>query len=294
MSLKDGISTIPMRFMGSLKSYDESKSVMLGVPMDFTSSFRPGSRFAPQKIREVSYCLEEYSVYLDKRIDEALFYDCGDLDLPFGDTSKSIEIIQSAVMEIINDEKFPLFIGGEHLITLPVLRCLYNKYGNELAVLHFDAHADLREGYLGVPDSHASVMRRACEFIPGRNIYQFGIRSGEKNEFEFAEKNTNMFRFEVLKPLQEVISQMGKRPVYVTLDIDVLDPAYANGTGTPEPGGITSKELFEAVYLLEGLNLIGFDLVEVCPPYDQSDRTAVTAAKVIREVLIIASNRFFP
>jgi len=289
VGLKEGKITIPKEFMGSLKRYENAKSIIVGVPMDFTSSFRPGSRFAPRRIREVSYGLEEYSIYLDKNINECNFYDTGDLDIPFGDVEKSLKTVENAALEIISDKKLPVFAGGEHLISLPVIKALYKKYGNELMILQFDAHFDLRNDYLGMKNSHASVIRRICDFMPGKNIYQFGIRSGEKSEFEFAKKNTNIYMFNVLQPLKKIISNIIDKPVYVTIDIDVMDPAYAGGTGTPEPGGITSKEFFEAVYLLKDLNIAGFDIVEVCPPCDISDSTAVLAAKIIREMLIISN-----
>ncbi|RJR10476.1 agmatinase [Candidatus Parcubacteria bacterium] len=290
MSLKDGSKTLTTRFMGSCEVFDEAGLVMVGVPMDFTCSFRPGTRFGPQKIRQVSTGLEEYSVYLDRSLLDARYFDCGDLDLPIGDVKCSLEAISEAAEEILNLGKFPLFIGGEHLISVPVIKKVYEKYGNELAVFHFDAHADLREGYLGCQDSHASAVKRLMDFMPGKNIYQFGIRSGTKDEFEFALGNTNMFKFEVFEPLKKVVGNLGNRPVYVTLDIDVVDPAFANGTGTPEPGGINSVELFKSLYLLKGLNLVGFDVVEVSPPYDPSDRTALLAAKVIREVVLIVES----
>lgn len=272
--------------MASSDEYANSSVVVVGAPMDFTCSFRPGARFGPQRIRQVSIGIEEYSVYMDRSLEEVSFYDGGDLDLPFGNVDESLRIIGEAAEEILEDGKFPLFIGGEHLISLPVIKKVHDKYGNDLVILHFDAHADLRESYLGCPNSHASVIRRLTDFMPGRNIYQFGIRSGTKDEFQYADKNTNMFKFEVFEPLKSVMKDIGERPVYVTLDIDVLDPAFANGTGTPEPGGISSKELIESVKLLKDLNLVGFDLVEVSPPYDDSDRTALAAAKVIREVIL--------
>ncbi|MFZ5989763.1 MAG: agmatinase [Bacillota bacterium] len=287
MSLKDGSLTLPTKFMASTESYEESSIVLVGVPMDFTCSFRPGTRFGPQKIREVSVGIEEYSIYMDKELTDFSFYDAGDLDLPFGNVEKSLELISTAASEIINDKKFPFFIGGEHLISVPVVRKVHEKYGDDLVVLHFDAHADLREGYLGCPNSHASAVRRMVDFMPGKNIYQFGIRSGTRDEFEFAKKNTNMFTLEVLEPLKQVVEKIKGKPVYVTLDIDVVDPAYANGTGTPEPGGISSKELIQSINLLKDLNIVGFDLVEVSPHYDPSDRTALLAAKVIRDVIMM-------
>lgn len=287
MGLKQGDNTIPLKFMGSCELYDEASIIMVGAPMDSTCSFKPGTRFGPQKIRQVSIGIEEYSVYLDKSLDDVGFYDCGDLDLPFGNVEASLTLIGEAASEIISGGRLPAFIGGEHLISVPVVRRLHEKYGDSLIVLHFDAHADLREGYLGCSNSHASAIRRLTDFMPGRNIYQFGIRSGTREEFEFARRNTNMFKFQVLEPLKKTVEALGDLPVYVTLDIDVADPAYANGTGTPEPGGITSGELLESVQALKPLNLVGFDLVEVSPPYDPSDRTALLAAKLIRELMLI-------
>lgn len=289
MSLKNGEITLSTKFMGSTESYEDAKIVMVGVPMDFTCSFRPGTRFGPQKIREVSIGIEEYSIYMDRSLEDFKYYDAGDLDLPIGNVEKSLELIGQAAKEVVEDKKFPLFIGGEHLISVPVIKEVYKKYGDELIVIHFDAHADLREGYLGCPNSHASAIRRLVDFMPGKNIYQFGIRSGTKEEFEYAKENTNMYTIEVLEPLKKVIDKFKGKPVYFTLDIDVVDPAYANGTGTPEPGGISSKELLQALGLVKDLNLVGFDLVEVSPHYDQSDRTALLATKVIRDMIIIAS-----
>jgi agmatinase len=287
MSLKNGEMTLSTKFMGSNESYEDSKIVLVGVPMDFTCSFRPGTRFGPQKIREVSIGIEEYSIYMDKSLEDYDYFDSGDLDLPFGNVEKSLEMIGQATKEILDDGKFPLFIGGEHLISVPVIREVYNKYGDDLVVIHFDAHADLREGYLGCPNSHASAIRRLVDFMPGKNIYQFGIRSGTKEEFEYAKANTNMFTIEVLEPLKKVVDKFKGRPVHFTLDIDVVDPAYANGTGTPEPGGISSKELIQALNVMKDLNIVGFDIVEVSPHYDQSDRTVLLAAKIIRDMIMI-------
>jgi agmatinase len=288
MGLKDGSFTLNTKFMASSKSYENSDVVIVGVPMDFTCSFRPGTRFGPQKIREVSIGIEEYSVFMDRSLEDVSFYDCGDLDLPFGNVDKSLEMIGMSANEIIEDGKFPIFIGGEHLISVPVIKEIYKKYGNELIVVQFDAHADLREGYLGCPNSHASAMRRLTEFMSGKNIFQFGIRSGTKDEFKYANVNTNLFKFDVLDPLLKVLPSFGDRPIYFTLDIDVADPAYVNGTGTPEPGGIDSRELLNAVHVFKDLNLIGFDLVEVSPVYDTSERTAVFASKIIRDIILMA------
>jgi agmatinase len=291
MGLKDGQGMLPLKFMASAENYSEARIIMAGVPMDYSCSYRAGTRFGPQKIREVSTAIEEYSVYMDKSLEDISFYDSGDLDLPIGRIEKSLELIGDAAFEVFNDGKFPIFSGGEHLISVPVIKKAYEKYGEQLAVVQFDAHADLRESYLDCPNSHASAIRRLTDFMPGSSIYQFGIRSGTRDEFKFADLNTNMYKFKVFEPLKAVIPAIGKRPVYLTLDIDVVDPAYANGTGTPEPGGISSRELLDAIHLFKCLNIVGFDIVEVSPPYDLSDRTALLAAKVIREVLLIADSQ---
>lgn len=288
MGLKDGSFTLNTRFMASCESYDKAEVILVGAPMDFTSSFRPGTRFGPQKIREVSIGIEEYSVYVDKSLDDVDFFDCGDLDLPIGNVEKSLEMISASAKEIVRDGKFPVFIGGEHLISVPVIKELYGKYGNELVVIQFDAHVDLREEYLGCKNSHASAIRRLLDFLPGKNIYQFGIRSGTREEFEYARNNTNLYKFDVLEPLKKILPEIGGRPVYFTLDIDVADPAYINGTGTPEPGGINSRELLAAVNVFREMNLVGFDLVEVSPVYDTSDRTAIFASKIIRDIILMA------
>jgi len=193
------------RFMGSRECYDESDVIMVGAPMDYSVSYRPGARFAPQKIREVSYAIEEYSPYVDRDLSEVRFFDVGDLELPMGNIVSSLEIIQQAAREVLEDGKKPIFLGGDHLITYPVVKEVYEKYGDQLRLLHFDAHADLREEYLGERNSHASVIRLCSQFLPSKNIFQFGIRSGTREEFKWAGENLNFYPFEVLQPLKEVI-----------------------------------------------------------------------------------------
>ena len=272
-------------FMGATDDYQTAAAVLLGIPMDFTVSFRAGSRMGPQQIRQVSPGIEEYSCYLDQDLADHDYFDAGDLILPFGNVPESLRIIQEAAQSIFADNKFPLFIGGEHLVSLPLIQAAYEKYP-DLAVVHFDAHADLRMEYLGEKYSHATVMRRVAEMIGGENIFQFGIRSGEAAEFAFARKHVNTFCFDVLEPLEKAIPQLQGRPVYVTLDIDVVDPAFAPGTGTPEPGGCTSKEIIRCIHLLGQCQVVAFDLVEILPMVDLSERTALLGAKLIREALL--------
>ncbi|MFF2484222.1 agmatinase [Paenibacillus sp. NPDC058071] len=274
-------------FILSSEDYEASKAVIYGMPMDFTVSFRPGSRFGPPRIREVSIGLEEYSPYLDRSLEEIEYFDAGDLLLPFGNAERSLEIIGEFVRGVLNDGKMPVGLGGEHLVSWPIFREVYAKYP-DLAIIHFDAHADLRESYEGEPLSHSTPLRKAAGLIGGKNVYQFGIRSGSREEWQFARENINFHPFEVLEPLKKVLPELAGRPVYLTIDIDVLDPSAAPGTGTAEAGGITSKELIDAVHAIarSGVNVVGCDLVEVAPAYDPTEQTQIVASKVIREMLL--------
>ncbi|SNX55409.1 agmatinase [Thermoanaerobacterium sp. RBIITD] len=285
MVIKDNY-TNSSKYLSSLNDYNESEIVIVGAPMDYTVSFKPGTRFGPQAIRAASLGLEEYSVYVDRNLRDKKYYDFGDLTLPYGNVEKSLEIIGKATQEIVEDGKKPLFLGGEHLISAPIIKEVYKKYGDDLVVLHFDAHTDLRTKFFGEENSHATVLRKATEFVNNKNIYHFGIRSGIKEEYEFSGKNTNMFLFDVVEPLKTIVGGIKYNPIYITWDIDVLDPAFAPGTGTPEPGGITSKEALEAIHILKDFNVVGMDLVEVSPDYDHSGITSILAAKLIRESIL--------
>lgn len=274
-------------FICSSEDYESAKAVIYGMPMDYTVSFRPGSRFGPARIREASIGLEEYSPYLDKSMEELNYFDAGDLLLPFGNAGKSLDIIGEFVSKLLADDKFPVGLGGEHLVSWPVIQEVYKKYP-DLAIIHIDAHADLREQYEGEPLSHSTPIRKAAEMMGGKNIYQFGIRSGSREEWAYARENMNFRPFDVAAPLKSVLPELAGRPVYVTIDIDVLDPSCAPGTGTAEAGGITSKELLEAVHLIarSEANVVGCDLVEVAPIYDPTEQTPITASKIIREMLL--------
>ncbi|WP_010500308.1 agmatinase [Paenibacillus elgii] len=274
-------------FILSSDDYAASRAVIYGMPMDYTVSFRPGSRFGPSRIREVSIGLEEYSPYLDKSLEDISYFDAGDLLLPFGNPGRSLDIIGEYVRGLLADGKFPLGLGGEHLVSWPVIQEVYKKYP-DLALIHIDAHADLREQYEGEPLSHSTPVRKAALLMGGKNVYQFGIRSGSREEFQFGRENINFYPFEVLEPLKKVLPELAGRPVYLTIDIDVLDPMCAPGTGTAEAGGITSKELLAAIHAMAAseLNFVGADLVEVAPAYDPTEQTQIVASKLIREMLL--------
>lgn len=273
-------------FMAASEDYASARAVLWGIGQDFTTSYRPGTRFGPGRIREASYGIEEFSYHSRLSLTEKNFFDLGDVAVVFGDVQETLRRAEEVARRLFADDKLSLMMGGEHLVTLPVVKAAYEKYGNDLVLLQFDAHADLREDYLGNPLSHATVMRRCLDFLPARNLYQFGIRSGTREEFEFGMSQCHLFPHEVLEPLRRVLPTLEGRPVYVTIDIDVMDPAFAPGTGTPEPGGITSREMINAVLAMRGLHVVGLDVVEVAPGLDQTDRTPVLAAKLIREAIL--------
>lgn len=273
-------------FMAASDDYESSRSVLFGIGQDFTTSYRPGTRFGPGRIREASYGIEEFSYHSLMTLADKNFFDLGDVSVVFGDPQESINRAEQVARKIVQDGKLPLMMGGEHLVTLPCVKAVHEKYGNDLVLIQFDAHADLREDYLGNPLSHAAVMRRCLDFLPAKNLYQFGIRSGTVEEYKMGSTQCNLYPHEVLRPLKEVLPTLGSRPIYLTIDIDVVDPAFAPGTGTPEPGGITSRELIEAVMAFKGMNVVGFDVVEVAPGLDHSERTVVLGAKLIREAIL--------
>lgn len=272
-------------FIGFDASFEEANVVLFGAPFDGTTSFRPGTRFAPAAIRPDSYGLETYSPYLDLDLSDYKIADVGDIDLPFGNTTRALRMLNETATTILNADKKPLMIGGEHLVSLPIIEALVKKYP-DLHIIHFDAHTDLREDYLGEPLSHASVMRRAWDLIGDGRIFQFGIRSGLKSEFEWAKSHTSLQRFNT-NGLLETITDLKGKPVYLTIDLDVLDPSIFPGTGTPEPGGITMKDLLDALTALKDLRLVGADIVELSPHYDTSGVSTAVACKVIREVSLL-------
>lgn len=275
-------------FIKSHPNYDESQAVIYGMPMDWTVSYRPGSRFGPQRIREASIGLEEYSPYLDRDLEDVKYFDAGDIPLPFGNPQKSIDEIEAYVTKLLADGKIPVGMGGEHLVSWPVMKAVAKKHP-DLAIIHMDAHTDLRESYEGEALSHSTPIRKIAEHIGPNNVYSFGIRSGMKEEFVWAKENgMHLSKFEVLEPLKEILPTLAGRPVYVTIDIDVLDPAHAPGTGTVDCGGITTRELLASIHAIAGsdVNVVGFDLVEVAPVYDPSEQTVNTASKLIREMLL--------
>ena len=267
-------------FIGCDCEYEDARIVLFGAPYDSTTSFRPGTRFASSAMRNESFGIETYSPYQDKDLLDINVFDSGDLELPFGDPSQALNDIEECTEEILNDGKIPCMIGGEHLVTLGAVRAAAKKYMN-LHIVHFDAHADLRDDYLGVKESHACVLHRCWDIVGDGHIYQFGIRSGDRDEFVFAQEHTYMNKFN-FGTLEEAVQKIGQEPVYFTLDLDVLDPSEFPGTGTPEAGGVSFTQLLNAVREVSKLNIVGFDVNELSPVYDQTGRSTA----ILREILL--------
>ena len=272
-------------FLGCDAEYDESSIVIFGAPFDSTTSYRAGARFGSRTMRAESYEIETYSPMLDRDLEDYKIFDGGDLELCFGDSQSALRDIETFVDRVLADWKLPFMLGGEHLVTLGAIRAVLKSF-NDLAVIQFDAHADLRDDYLGARLSHATVMRRVHDLIGDGRLYQFGIRSGERAEFKFAAEHTHMQKFN-FDGLTEVLDRLGARPIYLTIDLDVMDPSAFPGTGTPEAGGVSYLELLSAALMvLEKCHVVGCDLVELAPNYDPSGISTLTALKLMREMLL--------
>ena len=277
-------------FIGCDSSFEEAKIVLFGAPFDSTTSFRPGARFGPSAMRHESFGLETYSPYQDKDLSDYAVFDSGDLELCFGSAEAALQDIEERTEEILSAGKLPLLMGGEHLVTLGSFRAVHKRYPR-VHIIHFDAHADLREDYLGAKLSHACVIRRCHDLVGDGRIHQFCIRSGEREEFRFAKAHTHLtpFTFDGLEELTRELAR-DNTPVYFTIDLDCLDPSAFPGTGTPEAGGVTFLQLLVAIRLVAKTNVVGADVNELAPKLDQSGVSTATACKVLRELLLALCN----
>ena len=271
-------------FLGCDADWEEAELVLYGAPYDSTTSFRPGTRFGSRAIRAESYGLELYSPYQDAEL-RGRVLDSGDLELPFGDPAPALAMIEARAAEILQGGKVPFLLGGEHLVTLGAVRAAAKAHP-DLHILHFDAHADLRADYLGSPLSHACVLRRCHELVGDSRIWQFGIRSGDKAEFDWGKGHVFTHKFD-FEGLAEALDALQGKPVYLTVDLDVLDPSVFPGTGTPEPGGVSFDALRRAVTdACRRLNIVAADVNELSPHYDPSGISTAAACKIVREMLI--------
>lgn len=273
-------------FIGCDSDYEESKIVLFGAPFDSTTSFRPGARFGSSAIRHESFGIETYSPYQDKDLTDLKVFDCGDLELCFGSPEDALKDIEVQARKIVNDGKLPIMLGGEHLVTFAAVKAVFEKYP-KMHIIHFDAHADLRDDYLGAKLSHACVIRRCYELVGDGRIHQFCIRSGDREEFRFADEHTDMHKFD-FDGLTELIEELksDNLPVYFTIDLDCLDPSVFCGTGTPEAGGVNFKELLNAILEVSKTNIVGADLNELAPMLDISGASTAVACKVLRELIL--------
>lgn len=273
-------------FIGCDSDYAAAKIVLYGAPFDSTTSFRPGARFGPAAMRYESFGLETYSPYQDADLTDCAVFDSGDMELCFGSSEAALADIEARADEILADGKLPLLMGGEHLVTLGAVRALLKKYP-DLHIVHFDAHTDLRDDYLGAKLSHACVIRRCHELVGDGKIFQFCIRSGERDEFLFAQQHTELhkFNFDGLEAAVEKLCASNV-PVYFTIDLDCLDPSAFAGTGTPEAGGVSFMQLLNAIRCVCRANIVGADVNELAPMLDASGVSTATACKVLRELLL--------
>ena len=280
-----------MNFIGADSTFEDSRIVIFGAPYDSTTSFRPGTRFGPSAIRSESFGIETYSPYQDRDLEtDVAVHDAGDLELPFGAPDRALEMIEAKADEILSAGKIPFLLGGEHLVSLGAVRAAAKRFP-DLHIIHFDAHADLREDYLGVKLSHACVMRRCHDLLGDGRIWQFGIRSGTRDEFAFMREGhvtTEPFSVNTLASL----SFPEGTPVYLTVDLDVLDPSEFPGTGTQEAGGLRFTELLSALTeILRRFNVVALDNVELSPGLDASGRSTALACKILREQLLSLARR---
>ena len=273
------------RWMGTVEDIAAADWVMVGLPYDGTTSYRPGTRFGPAAIREASWSLETYSPWLDADLEtDTAFYDAGELELPLGNREASLDCIEAAACAVLDQNKRWLGVGGEHLVTLPAIRAYAARYP-DLAILHIDAHTDLRHEFMGETLSHATVMRRAVELIDPSRLVQVGLRSGLREEFAWVREHGTLLTSSDQIPAAR--QRLGGHPVFLTLDLDVLDPSLFAGTGTPEPGGMQFNELMGWLRPFQGLNIVGMDVVELSPHYDASGVSTAVAAKVLRELMLL-------
>jgi len=271
-------------FISAKASFAEAKAVILGCPYDGSATFRPGARFGPSAIRKASWGIETYSPYQESDLTQIKIHDMGDLELPLGEKKTSLRLIQEGVRRILSAKKFPILLGGDHLITLPIVEEVHRVYP-DVHVLHIDAHTDLRDEYLGETLNHSTVMRKVLNLLSKGRLSQVGVRSGAREEFALAEKIKSILFFDP-KSLIRMVNRLKHTPVYISLDLDVMDAGLLPGVGTPEPGGFTFQELISLFKGLQPLRVIGFDLVELTPDYDPTQISSVTASVILREMIL--------
>lgn len=287
MSYRELFISNPITFLGSERSYEEAEYVVIGVPFDATSTFRGGSKFAPVRLREASLNIETYSFRTGLDVEDFKIADLGNLHVTC-DVRETLDRASSVSKELLDDEKIPVVLGGEHTLTLGAIEGVNGKVG----VVSFDAHLDLRDEYSGLKTSHATFMRRVSELIGAENIFEIGTRAVCKEELEFAKEAGIDFTTtgEVMKKGVKTASKELCRflaehsSLYVSVDMDVLDPSFAPAVQNPEPEGLSYSQLIDLMEIVCNNNITGLDLVEISPGYD-GGATVIQGVKIIFETL---------
>ncbi len=274
------------RFLAAKDSFDEAKAVLFGCPFDGAATFRRGAAQGPEAIRSFSDVLETYSPELDADLEDVPFFDMGDLSLPCGGVEAALGVIRGETGRILSAGKIPFGLGGDHLVSFPMIEAVLEAHP-DLVIFQWDAHADLREEYEGAMLSHATVMRRVVEKTGAGRLVQFGIRSGTREEWRWIRQKGTCRPLDP-EAVHSAVSDAGGRPVYLTLDLDVLDPSEFPGTGTPEPGGARFIDLMACIAALRraAAPIVGLDVVELAPRIDPTGASAIAAAKTVRELLL--------
>ena len=271
-------------FMGSRRDPTGCRIGLFGVPYDGTTSFRPGTRFGPAAIREVSQGLETYCPQLEMDLEDLAFADLGAVDIPFGAPEPVVEAVRQATGTVLDLGLKPLMLGGEHSISSGAVATVAEQHP-DLVLVQLDAHADLREEWLGARHSHACAMRRCLEVLPSGDLLQLAIRSGTRDEF--LELRSSGRRMDDVHGLRDAMAPWTGRPVYLTMDLDWFDPAVLPGTGTPEPGGFLWRDFAAVLDVLQEHHLVAADVVELAPQLDTSGVSSVLAAKVTRSLILL-------
>ena len=275
---------IETNYISASASFEESQGVILGCPYDGSASFRPGARFGPSEVRKASWGIETYSPYLGRDLSHLTVHDMGDLELPLGEKEGSFGLIRESIRRILSKNKFPIVLGGDHLITLPIVEEILRVYPS-VHLLQIDAHADLREDYLGDTLCHCTVMKRVVDRLGKGRLFQIGVRSGIEEEFRLARSMKSIVPLD-RGSLRSMVKRLRSKPVYVTLDLDAIDPSLLPGVGTPEPGGLTFQAFLALLKEIQPLRVIGFDMVELTPDYDPTRISSITASVILREMIL--------
>jgi agmatinase len=263
---------IEQNFLSASASFKESKIVLLGCPYDGSASFRSGARFGPSSIRRASWGIETFSPYFGSDLSQLSIHDMGDLEVPLGEKKVSLDLIRKALRSILFEKKFPILLGGDHLITLPIVEEILQIYPS-LHLLQIDAH------------SHCTVMRRVLDHLGKGRLFQVGIRSGTEEELKLAKRIRSIVSFN-RDSLRSMVRHLRNQPIYISVDLDVIDPSLLPGVGAPEPGGLTFQELISLIKELQPLHVVGFDMVELTPDYDPTQVSSITASVILREMIL--------